>query len=162
MLGVAMPIIFAELKAELLAVLGMQDILTEIANVGVRLFIYSDQRDLPRDRLVAMLHGQHCRHVDRRGHADQIIAHHAADLRHMPGRIDQPVHAVRFDNHVGQNAVQPHVHLAGEPRHDAIDDDQRADAQRDADDRGQGDIPRPQVSPGEQQFIHRPRPIADL
>ena len=40
--------VFAEVKAELLAVFGMQQVLAKIAHVGIGRFIDADQRDLPR------------------------------------------------------------------------------------------------------------------
>src|SRR5262249_55786181 len=55
---------------------------------------------------------------------------------------------------VGEEAVQPVAELGAEPAHDAVDDDERGDAEHDADDADQRQVARPQIPPAEQELVH--------
>ena len=148
--------VFAQLEAQLLAVFRMLQVVAEIAHLGVRLLVDADEVHLPRHPLAADLKAEHGRHDDRWRHAGDRVAGDAADLVHVPIRIVKAVHPVAFDHQVREDAVNAVLHLTVEAGHHAVDHDHRGHAERNADDRRQGDVTRAQIPPAEQKFVHRP------
>ena len=67
------------------------------------------------------------------------------DMGIGPFNFPQPGRG-HFD--VRENPVEAIFHLADETRHHAVHDNQSRHAKRNADNRSQGDKPRPEVSPG--------------
>ncbi len=68
--------------------------------------------------------------------------------------LDEAVHAVGVDDHVGEQAVQPVLELGAEAAHDRVDDDERRHAEHDADDADERQVAGPQVPDAEQQLVH--------
>ena len=50
--------------------------------------------------------------------------------------------------------MNPLAQLGAEPRHHAVDDDQRRHAEHDADDADQRQVAGQQVAPAEEEFVH--------
>ena len=87
--------------------------------------------------------------------AFQVVAQDVMDFgRDCHGVVDA-VEALRSDDDVREDSVQPVVHLGSEARHDAVDHDHRCDTQHYADDGRQRDIPCAQVARGKKKFEHR-------
>ena len=147
--------ILAQLKRELAAVLGVQQILAELADVAVRGLVHSNQHHLPRDQLATGLDVHNRRHMHGGCHTEQVIPGDFADFLLVPIWPCEAVQAVGFEHNVRENPLQPHMHLMGESGHDAVHNDERADAEGDADNGGKGDVSRPEITPREQEFVHR-------
>ena len=144
----------AKLEGEALTVGRMLQVLGEIADPCVSLFIDADEHDLPRALLAVELEAEDGRRVNCRRHAGNRVAGDAADLLHVPGGVRKTLGGVRFEHDVGENAVDAIPHLVGEAGHDAVDDDHRRHAEHHADNRSQRDIPRPQIPPAKQDLVH--------
>ena len=76
------------------------------------------------------------------------------DLFHVPRRVGHPVETAALERHVGQDAVDAVFHLGREARHHRIDNNHRRHTQHHANDRRQGNVPRAEVTPAEEQFVH--------
>jgi hypothetical protein len=142
--------------ARIAAVARVLQVLHELADPGLAERVDADQADRPRVHLAValVLVLQQGGGLDDRGDgldlgADQLL--HLADLALV---IGEAVERFRLDRDMGLQAAQPFLQLGGEPAHDAVDDDQRRHAEHDADDARQGQVTRPEVTPGEQQLVH--------
>src|SRR5262249_44572145 len=114
----------------------------------------ADDCHRPRDPLAAVLKMENAEYFDGGGHTVHVVAGGLFDGRHQPVRVGRAVVVDGFDDHVGQNAVQPVAHLRAETGHHAIDHNHRGHAEHHADDACEGDIPRLEIPQTEQNFVH--------
>ena len=92
--------------------------------------------------------------LHRRGHGQDVVAGGLLDPRHDLLPVVEPIEGQRLDVDVGEHAVEAVAHLVGEAGHHGVDHDHRGDAQHHADDARQRDVPRPEIPPAEQVFVH--------
>ena len=55
--------------------------------------------------------------------------------------LDEAVHPLGVDDHVGEDAVEPCLELGAEAAHDRVDDDESRHAEHDADDADERQVP---------------------
>ena len=90
------------------------------------------------------------------------VAGHVANLGHAAVGIGEAVERLALEHEVGEDAVDPVLHLVREAFHHGVDDDHRRHAEHHADDRSQRDVARAEVAPAEQKFVHESRPWANV
>ncbi len=120
--------IFLQLEVQLRPVFWVQQELPKFADVGIGSFINADQHDLLGHDLATDVDVDHGRHMHGAGHPLQVITNDLANLCLMPFRIGKTIQAMRFKDHIGQNAVQTRVHFTSKTGHHAVHDNQRSNA----------------------------------
>ena len=89
----------------------MLEVAAEVADVRVRRLVDADEHDLPGHPLAADLEVEHGGHGHRGRHANDVTAGGTANLVHVPLRILKPGERVTLEDEVGEDAVDPGLHL---------------------------------------------------
>ena len=144
----------AQFKACVCLVLGVQQVLSKVADVVVGFWFQANQLNVTRDLLVVEFDSQHGGDVDANRSRSDLITTDFLDLSQMRFGIRHAVTGVTFDHHIRGEAMQSVVHFGTEASHDAVDDNQRGDTQGHTDDRSQRDISRAQIAKTKQPTIH--------
>ena len=137
----------------------MLQVRLEVRDFAERFIVDADQNNLLLHRhSVRRLESHQCRRSNNAGDFFEVIAEQFPDLcdgvfRMMNLRQQWSRH---FD--VRKHAVETMFHLINEARHDAVNDNQRRDAKRNADDRSQRNESCAEVPPRQKKFVHSPIP----
>ncbi len=145
-----------QIEVQLLAVVGVLKVAAKIAHRRVGCVIDADQGDLPVDVSTVDSISEHRRHVDRGRRAFDVLAGDASDFFDVPIRIGHPVERAALEDNVGEDAVNPILHLVREAFHDGVGDDQCRHAEHHADDRHERDVAGAEITPAEQKLVHEP------
>ena len=82
-----------------------------------------------------------------------VVAAGAADLLHVPLRVLEAGEGMALEDDVGEDPVDPRLHLVGEAGHHGVDDDHRRHAKSHTDDARQGDPAGAEVAPAEEEGV---------
>jgi len=144
----------AQVEGQLAAVVGMLEEAAEVADLRVGRLVDAHEHDRPKDVLAADLKADHRRRGDGRRHPGDRVTGDPPDLAHVPLGILEAGIGMGGEDDVGEDPVDPVLHLVREPRHHRVDDDHRGHAERDADHARQRDPTGAEVTPAEQELVH--------
>src|SRR5690606_7118728 len=128
--------------------------LTELAHLAVGRDVDPHHVHLAGYMLAVELVAEHRRDKRRGGHPLYHVARHLADLVHVALGVGHPFEATMLDHDVREDVVQPLLHLVGKAAHHGVHHNHGRHAERHADDRGEGDVPRTEIPPAQEVLIH--------
>jgi hypothetical protein len=95
-------------------------------------------------------------HLDRRADRRDLVADRAVQdgLPQLGRGGGEAVGALGVHDDIGDVAVEAVAELGAEPAHDGVDDDERGDAEHDADDADEREVAGAEVAGAEEELVH--------